>query len=315
MAKAKAKSPSAADVETASREAVVRLLQSPGKLKLSGRGESLFPSASGLNGAAIQRCIDGDPPWLVTRKDGRSEIVAATPAGFLAAAPDLDPDRIGELAAALAPDVAPASARLVFLDKVVALAPTAVVELASIQEAAIADEQRERDAELAAAEKRRTTEQAAVAAMEHWKAGMDARKRDRIAGLKRALASEGVTADDGPGPDPKPDRVLPPIDPKTDADYVFRRDVARQLASTWMKASQADKADVRDYLESAMVNVRGLDMIGEPDGTAAFDGRVHEGGEGLFTDDEVRIVRPGWVLSEGDDATHVVLKAAVVPAG
>ena len=310
MAK-KAKGPTPGEIDEVSQQAVVRVLQSPEPLKLKGKGESLFPSATGVNGAAIKKCLESNPPWLI---DHKSEVVP-TPAGFLAAVPQLDPDRVGELAAKLAPDVQPASARLAFLSEVIAQSPTAVVALEPLQEAAITDEQSERDTEQAKQAKQRETEQAAVTAMERWKAGLARQKDERIAALKRALAAEGVTADttadNARSPVTEPERV----GPTTHADLVFRRDVARQLAASWQKTWEPDRPEVRDYLEAAMYNVRGLEMIGEPGESVRFDGLRYEGGAGLSQGHPAVIVRPGWSLVEGDDATHVVLKAHVEKAG
>jgi hypothetical protein len=82
------------------------------------------------------------------------------------------------------------------------------------------------------------------------------------------------------------------------------------LAAAWRDAWIAQKNEGRDYLESAMWNIRGFRMVGEVDARTAFDGRYHESDASVFTGDAVRILRPGWLLKE-DEGDYVALKAAV----
>jgi len=97
---------------------------------------------------------------------------------------------------------------------------------------------------------------------------------------------------------------------KTAEEMDFRRDSADQFAAAWRAAWDGKKAEAIEYLESAMWNIRGLILKGEAGARVAFDGRYHEGGAGVFTGDTVKVVRPGWVLDEGD-RDYVALKAAV----
>jgi hypothetical protein len=64
-------------------------------------------------------------------------------------------------------------------------------------------------------------------------------------------------------------------------------------------------------MESALWNVKGFRLIGEPGQRTSFDGRYHDGDPGLFTNDPVQVARPGWVLDEADGGEYVVLKARV----
>ena len=102
-------------------------------------------------------------------------------------------------------------------------------------------------------------------------------------------------------------------EPKTAEDLDFRRYETDRLAAAWRDAWDAKKDEGRDYLESAMWNIRGLRMVGEVGANAAFDGRYHESETSAFTGDGVRIVRPGWLLKE-DEGDYVALKAAVEKA-
>ena len=61
-----------------------------------------------------------------------------------------------------------------------------------------------------------------------------------------------------------------------------------------------------------MWNIRGLRMIGETDAKVRFDGRVHESDGPAFTDDAVKVGRPGWLLKT-EDEEYVALKARVTP--
>jgi hypothetical protein len=98
--------------------------------------------------------------------------------------------------------------------------------------------------------------------------------------------------------------------PKTSEERSFRREIAQQLVETWRAAWNDNKPEGRDYLESAMWNIEGLRMIGVKDTTVAFSGRNHECSTPVFSGDAVKIVRPGWLVEEGEHE-HVVIKALV----
>lgn len=317
--------PGTEQIAAAAAQAVARFLQSEVPLKLKGKGDTIFPTVSGVQKLAMERCINGEPAWLIVRKEGKVEVVSVTADGFTAAVPFLNSDTLGSAAAKFAPSIASATARITFLEDIVHATPAAVVELQPLLDAALVEQRQEREREEAAQIARRAKEQAILEAMERWKASQVLQKDERISALKRALAAEGVTISDGvtgPGETPKgpTEKIPPPIGPKisvsdpiTDGDYAYRRDVARQLAGSWQATWQPDRPEIRDFLESAMWNVHGFQMIGAEGDTVTFEGRLHEGEAGLFTGDKAQVVRPGWVLNEGEDAEHVVLKAFVSP--
>lgn len=332
MAKVKT-APSAEMIAKLGAEAVARVLQSETPLKLKGKEQAVFVSTAGANGLALERCLHGDPAWLTVRKEGKTEIVSVTPSGFQAALPFLNTETLGTAAARFAPTITHSGDRIAFLNDIVLLAPTTVVELQPILEAAIQEEQQERARAEAAQAARREKEQAVILAMERWKANQDLLKNERISALQRALIAEGVTIDAvaiAPAATAasvtaavsdsaqQSESAVPRVsisDPKTDGDFAFRRDVARQLAGSWLATWKPDRPEVRDFLEPAMANVQGLEMIGEVEETVTFNGSRHEGDAGLFPGDPARIVRPGWSLREGEDAEHIVLKAFVSSVG
>jgi hypothetical protein len=94
----------------------------------------------------------------------------------------------------------------------------------------------------------------------------------------------------------------------------FRRQMARRLVSSWVEAVEANKPEAREFLEAAIWNISGFRMIGEVGQSLNFDGAFHEGEAGLFTNDRVRVLRPGWVLEEQDGNEYIVVKAQVAKA-
>lgn len=98
--------------------------------------------------------------------------------------------------------------------------------------------------------------------------------------------------------------------PTTGEQKEFRRYTADRLAAAWRDAWDENKAEGRDYLETAIWNIRGMKMIGEVGQQVPFDGRLHESDVSVFTNGPVRVARPGWLLKV-DDEDYVALKAAV----
>ncbi len=92
------------------------------------------------------------------------------------------------------------------------------------------------------------------------------------------------------------------------------RKIARRLTSGWLglhdnkKATPEDRKLFEDALEANGVGRKGI-----ADEDAPFDGAYMEGpkGGGVFTNDKVKIVRPGWVMQEPDGGEYVVAKAEV----
>lgn len=308
MAKVKAAQLSEEEFRTQAIGKVVEVLAAECELKVSGKG-GLFASAKGANAAVYARCFDADQPLLAVSKVGKSEIARVTPTGFLEAAPRLEADRVGAAAKAVAAGI-PATERVAFLNDVAAKVPAALADLLPLLEAAVAAEKTEREAEADRRAKHRAREAANLAALDRWKALIEAQRQARIDALREALAAEGVK-----GEEPPPQVAPKRREPETKADLSFRRDVANQLVSSWRETWNPDRPDVRDFLESAMWNIRGFELIGEAGAETAFDGRYHDGPAGLFTGDPIRVVRPGWLLKEGEDGEYVALKATVEKSG
>jgi hypothetical protein len=301
------------------RGALVKAALAPDAVKLTGKADGLFPSASGANKAAIDECRDPDRPLLaVVGRDGKAELVALSPAGFERIADQLPDEQVGAVAARVA-SAAPAAARIDFIQGVLGRTPLAAAELTPLLAEAVAAEKAEQEARVAAAAKRREAEERSRQALERAMQLLESRRRSRVEALRRELAAEGERADDEI--DARRDERKPEggtltggkPEPRTDDERDFRRDVAKQLAETWRAAWKDDKQEGRDYLESAMWNVSGLRMIGEPNERTAFDGSRHECATPVFTGDEVRVVRPGWLLEEAE-GEFVVVKAAVEKA-
>jgi hypothetical protein len=205
----------------------------------------------------------------------------------------------------------PGAARIDFIQGVIGRTPLAATELTPLLEEAVAAEKAEQDARVAAASKRRAAEESSRKALERALQLLEDRRQSRIDALRRELEAEGERAQSpGPRPHLEPQPKGGASGPQTQEEKDFRRDVAKQLAETWRAAWKDGKHEGRDYLESAMWNVSGLRMVGEANERTAFDGRYHECGIPVFTGDAICVVRPGWVLEEGE-RDFVAIKAAV----
>ena len=309
---AKAKVP----VEELVRLALLKVAEATGEVKLTGKDGGLFASAAGANKDAIAECLNAENPLLtVVRKEGKAEIVALAPAGFDRIARELPEEIVGAVAKGVAAGM-PAGARAEFIQAAIRRTPLAATELTPLLEEAVAAEKAEQETRIAAAAKRNAAEDAAKKALVRVLELFDERRQNRLDALRREWEAEGENAAE-----------LPPIterkttatgggtapEPKTAEDKDFRRYETDRLAAAWRDAWEAKKDEGRDYLESAMWNIRGLRMVGEVGAGVKFDGRYHESGTAVFTDDAVRIVRPGWLLKE-DEGDYVALKAAVEKA-
>ena len=304
------------------REALLKIAQAETPLKLTGKG-GVFATASGAAKDAIARLRDETPPLIVENGDGKAATVSLAPAGFERIAASIPEDKIPGVVNGIAGGLPP-SQRVAFLNTLVAKTPGAVTGLLPLLKEAVAAEKVEAEARLHATERQRELEEASLAALELWKTLVKDRKRQRIEAMQRELAAEGAE-DDIPitrrpvaPTDVAPPRFKPtprPLAfPTDDGDIDFRRNVARRLVSAWVDAWDANNPKARDFLDSAIWNVTGFRLIGETGQTVEFDGQYHEGGPGLFSGDSARVVRPGWVLDEGDDREYVVLKAFVEKA-
>ena len=298
-------------VESLVNEALRKLATADGPMKLTGKGDppALFASAAGTNKDAVAQLTDASNPLL--RTAGKNDPVKLTAAGFARALPTIPEERVGPLAKDLATDIPTAAARIAFLQQIVDRTPLATAELLPVLEEAAAAERAETEARLASSKKHRDAEEASRKAIVRWLEVQDERRKDRIAALLKELEIEGAKADP---PRPSPAATQPPAAksaPATAAERSFCRDTADQLTTAWRAAWDDNKAEARDYLESAIWNISGLRAVGEVGQKTTFDGRLHEGAAGLFTGDAVNIVRPGWVLEEDEDREYVALKAVV----
>ncbi len=312
MGKAKA----AVNPDELVKKALLKIAMADGPVRLSGKGEdAVFSSAAGANKAAIASLKNEVGPLIVESGEGKSQTVALTPAGFERVADAIPSEKIVSVVSRLAENLAP-SARVMFLQELVQKTPQAISGLVPLLEAAMTAEKTESETRAKEAEKQRATEAASLLALEKWKLLLQERKRQRIDALKQELAAERAEHEEHAALQPTENKKLasittPSLAP-TDADDIgFQRNVARRLVSSWVDAWDANKPDAREFLESAIWNVSGFRLVGEVGQRLSFDGRYHEGGPGLFTNDVVRVVRPGWVLEEANDHEYVVLKAQV----
>jgi hypothetical protein len=297
-------------VEELVRNALLKAASSAGPLKLTGKTDGLFPSASGTNGDAIKELRGADEPLLsVVGKDGKAELVALAPAGFERIAGDLPDERVGTLAKRVAESV-PAAARIDFIQRVIGRTPLAAAELTPMLEEAVAAEKAEQESRVAAAANRREMEESSRKALERALQLLEDRRQSRIDALRRELEAEGARAEEPLLPRPREAAPGGTAVPRSEEDADFRRDVARQLAASWRATWEMNKPEVREFLESAMWNINGLRLVGEPGERVAYSGRLHESLAGVFGGDTVRVVRPGWVLDE-PAGEFVVLKAVV----
>ncbi|HEV3437557.1 MAG TPA: hypothetical protein VG122_09360 [Gemmata sp.] len=311
MAKAK----TTANPDDLVKQALLKIAMADGPVRLSGKGEdAVFSSTAGANKEAIARLKNETQPLIVERGEGKAQTVALTPIGFERVVDAIPAEKVVSVVSGLAGNLSP-SARVTFLQELVRKTPQVISGLVPLLEAAMTAEKTASETRAKEAEKQRANEAASLAALEQWKLLLQARKKQRIDALKQELVAEGTEPEEPtPQPPTKPTKPAPSLAPTDAEDVNFLRNVARRLVSSWVDAWDANKPDAREFLESAIWNVSGFRLVGEVGQRLTFDGRYHEGGPGLFTNDVVRIVRPGWLLEEADDREHVVLKAQVTKA-
>lgn len=293
------------------KQALLKIAIADGPLRLSGKGNDVvFVGAGKANKEAIALLKDEAQPLIVERGEGKAQTVGLTLAGFERVADAIPAERVVAVVAMLAEKLTP-SDRVMFLQDLVRKTPQVISGLVPLLEAAMAAEKTEAETRAKEAEKQRAAEAAALAALEKWKVLLLERKQRRINALKQELVAEGSEPEELILPQPKETKSSPSKMPTDSDDIGFRRNIARRLVSSWVDAWDANKPDAREFLESAIWNVSGFKPVGEVGQKLSFDGRYHEGGPGLFTNDIVRIERPGWVLEEANDHEYVVLKAKV----
>lgn len=284
--------------------------------KWSAAKSALFNPTESNTEAAIAECTTGESPLLT--KDG--EFGSLTPAGFCRLI-ELAPKKVAELVAAHAAVLDPAGRRAVYS----ALKSRTDGDSAELMYEAIraydtedARRQSERAAEIRLL--KRDGYRAAIAANEQAARRLAqelAEVRAETKGLRFTLGEMEAAQPEEPEPTSEPERGTRPQKPPAPGALAseekdFRRDVANQLAASWRAAWDAQKDESRDYLESAMWNVSGLKLVGEKGGRTTFDGRYHECKSPVSSGQSVRVVRPGWVLEEGE-RDYVALKAVVDP--
>lgn len=281
-----------------------------GPFKLSGKTTDALFASTGAEKKAGEEAIAGG--LIAVVGSGKTATVRLTPAGFSRIAGSLAPEQAGPLAKSVAEPL-PLGERIAFLQDAVSRVPLAAVELLPVLEASIAEEKAEAAEREAKQARQRELEIAAEAAMKRWLELSGVRKEERIASLRRQLAAEGASSE----PVVEKAVVEKPVGPapSTPGDHSFRRSVAVQLVASWRATFSPDRPEIREFIESAIWNVRGMKVIGEPGEAVDFDGRLHEGPAGLFTGNPAKIVRPGWLIEEGGDAEFVVQKAHVEKRG
>lgn len=275
---------------------------------LGASAASLFSNKEANTEAAIKSCLDTNRPLLTKTGDTG----ALTAAGFELIATDVPEEEVGALAKGVAARLSD-SERADFLHAVIGRTSAAAAELTPLFEEAVAAEKASRAAREAEAAARRAAEEASQKALQRALALIAERQQARVAELLRLLEIEGEKAT---APKPRAETPAPPASnmpspvARTEADKSFRRDVADQLAAAWRATWDADKAEAREFVESAMWNISGLRLNGEPGERVTYSGRYHDSVAGVASGDGVRIVRPGWVLDE-DGNDYVALKAVI----
>ncbi len=274
--------------------------------------KALFNSNEQNTEAAMKLCLDADRPLLTQSGTGG----ALTAAGFESVAADMPADDVGTLAKNIAVRL-PLAEREAFISGVIGRSGNAAPELTELLAEAVSAAKAEAEAKVIADAKWKKANDEAQAALARAKALLEESVRNRRDALRRQYEALGGDPDDLPEPQPRQARPEKPgasaaPEARTDDEKDFRRYEADRLAAAWRDAWDAGKHEGRDYLETAMWNIRGLRMIGEADAAAKFDPRSHEADASLSVGAAVRVVRPGWLLKV-DDEDYVALKATVQP--
>jgi hypothetical protein len=305
-----------ATAEDLVRQKLLELATADGPMRLEPKKGAehppLFPPrAAGAVKEALARVKDPQQPLVAVLGSGEGEAVRLTAAGFGLIADRLPDDRVGAVAKAVAAELDPAG-RVEFLNGVVRRTPAAAAELLPELAAAVAAEKAAAEARAAEAARRRGEEEETRRALARWHELMDRRRRDRVEALKAELLAEGGEVPAPGRPPEAPAPAGPAAPPTSREDLDFRRQVAGGLVSTWLESVRLNKPEGRLFLETALGNVPGIRQVGEDGEPVRFDGRYHESDRGVPTGAEVRVVRPGWVLDEGDGEFRLV-PAKVAP--
>lgn len=315
MAKTKAAPKSVEELVT---HALVTAATKPTAKWAGTTAAALFNTKDDLHGAAQAECTKPGAELLVQKGKGG----ALTAAGFARVAAELPEADVAAIALRLAEGQS-AAQRFEFLSAAIGRFPNAAAELTPALEAAATAKEAERAAAIEAATTRAAAREANLKALDRARAVLLRDRENEVAAVRKLWDALGQSATDLPAlPEPNPvaqpkgEVRTPdptPPEPKTPEERDFRRYECDRLAAAWREAWEAGKTEGRDYLETAMWNIRGFKMIGEQGQQVAFDGRYHESDAAVFTDHPARIERPGWLLKT-DDEEHVALKALVVEA-
>ncbi|HEY1187030.1 MAG TPA: hypothetical protein VGE74_05200 [Gemmata sp.] len=311
-------------------QALKKAATKPGTNWTAASAAGLFNTKEANHLAAIEECTKGERPLL--RHAGKTGVLTA--AGFARVAGELSDaeatevyerlagevseEQIGALARAAAGRIA-LERRADFILAAIRRTPVAAAELNPLLAEVNAAARAESEAKKVAALKEKQAHDAAVRALEETKRLLEEGlqiKRDALRHQWDALGGDPAELRDI-GLSPQSKAAAAPVgdapEPQTDEEKDFRRYTADRLAAAWRDAWNDGKTEGRDYMETAIWNLRGMKMIGEAGLEVAFDGRLHESEQSVFTNAPVRVVRPGWLLKV-DDEDYVALKAAVEKA-
>lgn len=328
MAKKQAAAKAPATTDTLVLQALKKAATKPGANWTAATATGLFSTKEPNCQAAIDECTKADRPLL--KQSGKTGVLTA--AGFERVAGQLSDaeataaynrlveevaeEEVGSLAQIVTARL-PLSPRIEFIQDVIRRTPLAAVELKAVLEEAVAAEKAELDARVAVARKRKEKEDAAEAALKRVAELFAERRRNRLDALRREYEIEGGKPSELPEPKtPEPHPIAKPApasdgpQPKTDEEKDFRRYTADRLAAAWRDAWDEGKTEGRDYLETAIWNIRGMKVIGEPGQKVPFQPRQHECRTAAPNGALMQVVRPGWQL-QVDDEDYVALKAVV----
>jgi hypothetical protein len=289
---------------------------------------ALFSTKEANHEAAIAECTKPDAPLL--KQVGKVGVLTA--AGFEKIAAELtdaeandiyerligevSEEKVGALAKVAAGRIA-LEKRADFILEAIRRTPKATAELNPLLAEVNAAAKAEAEAKVAAALKEKQEHDAEMLALEETKRLREEHFQLKRDAIRRQWEALGGDLKELTEHEPTPKRKKGSIadtdeapEPNTPEERDFRRYETDRLAAAWREAWDAKKDEGREYLETAMWNIRGFRMIGEVGAELPFDGRRHESTTSVFTDDSVRVVRPGWLLKTDDDE-YIALKALV----
>ena len=311
------------------KTALQTVASTDGPLRMSGKAAAnappaLFPGASGANKEAIEQLTAAQKPLITVSgpKDGAT--ITLTAAGFTLIADTIPEEKLATAVKGLAENLK-AAERVAFLSDIVGRTPSVTAELLPLLKAAETQLEADNVAEAVTATAKKAREDASLASMEECKGTVLRLREHEISHLKKLLAVLGATVattselpqggqasikPHGSEQHP-PAKVTKPLEPVTEEEQDFRRDVAERLVSSWRDAVKLGKAEAQGFLETALDNISGVQRVGEEGDEVPFDGALHEAIPGIHTDHPVRIVRSGWAIEEGEDRQYVIQKAQV----